>query len=113
MTQHGTIFRRTRESASAGRLLLAFSVVAASFLVVESFATHPSSIQNNLHAANTRRRGVSAAAAVPRTRINRRNNEFSSLFMSSQASTDEDELIITAAEESGIEKGSPDIIDAV
>lgn len=110
MTQHDTIFRRTRESASAGRLLLAFSVVAASFLVVESFATHPSSIQNNLHAANTRRRGVSAAAAVPK--ISRRN-EFSSLFMSSQASTDEDEIIITAAEERGVENGSPDIIDAV
>ncbi len=109
MTQHDTIFRRTRESASAGRLLLAFSVVAASFLVVESFATHPSSTQNNLHAANTRRRGVSAAAAVPK--INRRN-EFSSLFMSSQASTDEDEIIITA-EERGVENGSPDIIDAV
>ena len=88
-----------------GRLLLAFSVVAASFLVAESFATHPSSIQSNIHAANTRRRGVSAAAAVPK--INRRN-EFSSLFMSSQASTDEDEIIITAEE-----SGSSHIIDAV
>lgn len=111
MTQHDTIFRRTRESASVGRLLLAFSVVAASFLVAESFATHPSSIQNNLHAANTRRRGVSVSAVAALPKINRRN-EFSPLFMSSQASTDEDELIITA-EERGVENSSSHIIDAV
>ncbi|KAL7437815.1 hypothetical protein ACHAXM_005849 [Skeletonema potamos] len=91
MTQHDFVVRRTQESAASGRHLLAFSLVAASsFLVAESFAIHPSSLQNKPHVSSAwgGRRG-----ALSPVISDRGNNEFSSLFMS-KASTEEDEIIV-------------------
>ena len=92
MTQYNSDVRRTCESASAGRILLIFSLVAASFLVAESFAIHPSSIQNQRHASSTWRGRRGTGAPYP---IAQRGNEFSSHFMSN-ASTDEDEIIVAS-----------------
>eukprot|EP00577_Skeletonema_sp_RCC1716_P006533 CAMPEP_0113434300 /NCGR_PEP_ID=MMETSP0013_2-20120614/35512_1 /TAXON_ID=2843 ORGANISM="Skeletonema costatum, Strain 1716" /NCGR_SAMPLE_ID=MMETSP0013_2 /ASSEMBLY_ACC=CAM_ASM_000158 /LENGTH=620 /DNA_ID=CAMNT_0000324285 /DNA_START=141 /DNA_END=2005 /DNA_ORIENTATION=- /assembly_acc=CAM_ASM_000158 len=88
MTQHYSIVRRTHEATSAGRILLAFSLVAASFLVVESFAIHPSSIQSQRHVSSTCRGRRGAVAPLPIA-----DRGFSARFMSN-ASTDEDEIIV-------------------
>lgn len=92
-------------------LLLTFSVVAALFLVAESFAIRPSSMQINNHVANPWKGRRWADALI--TPTNDRGNEFLSLSMASQAPTDEDEIIVAVGGIGADDDSSHLTIDAI
>ncbi len=109
MAQDYSAGRTTCARSAAGRILLTFSLVAASFLVAESFATHSSSIQNQPHISSTWR--GRRDASVPLS-IAHRRNDFSSRLMSNNASTDENEVIVAAGGNIADDSGD-DIVNAL
>ena len=107
MTRHD--LRQAHIHVSLGRLLLVFPIVAASFLVADSFATHPFALHNSgkISSSWEGRRGAAAPISVERRKV-------SSLSMTNNASTDESEIIVTS-DGSGVYSSDPEheVIDAI